>query len=321
MTGHYRRFELADAIRQEVISGLHRGLLEPGSRLTGTRDIANRFDVSPRTAMAAYRILEAEGFIELRERSGAFVAQGSPNAPMLTQLAGWVVEILLQARVRDIPPAEFPERIRRCVETLRLHAGCIAGNADQADEICHEMKNDYGISSENIEPELMQMDASDAQRRLSKFDLFVATAAHATATNAMARALGKPALTVTLRRDLMSEMARNLAKGPVYIIGSDPRFRDALSTVFDPTEGGHNVHPVILGEDDPDEIPETAVVYVMRSAYDRLPDSPLRRRIAPVPRVFSRDMARNLLGLIVRANMTALKLQKNPAGSSAGFFF
>ena len=39
---------------------------------------------------------------------------------MLTQLAGWGVEVLVRGLRRNIPPIEFPERVRCCLETLRL---------------------------------------------------------------------------------------------------------------------------------------------------------------------------------------------------------
>jgi hypothetical protein len=44
----------------------------------------------------------------------------------------------------------------------------------------------------------------------------------------------------------------------------------------------------------------------MPSARERLGDTPLTRRVVPIPRVFSTDTARELLTFIIRANIAAL---------------
>jgi hypothetical protein len=104
----------------------------------------------------------------------------------------------------------------------------------------------------------------------------------------------------------MTEMTRLLREGPVYFVGTDPRFANALRAIFGPTGSASNLRPVILGRDDPDAIPENAPAYVMPSARERLGDTPLTRRVVPIPRVFSTDTARELLTFIIRANIAAL---------------
>lgn len=302
-----RRGDIADVIRQRILSGLHIGTLRPGARLPSTRDIAEEFDVAPRTVMSAYRLLEAEGLVELRERSGIYVAPGeSGQTAMLTQLAGWLVEVLLDARSREIPPIGFPERVRRCLETLRLRAVCVAGNADQSEQICYELQHDYGIEAEHLEPHALVAPDADAQRALTQADLIVSTAVHGTAAHHVARRLGKHAITVALRQDMMSDMTRQLADGPLYLIGSDSRFRAAAHAVFDPTGHGTNLRVLIVGEDDLRGVPADSPVYVMGRAHRALGDDELARRVPPIRRVFSRDMSRELLTFIVRANIAAM---------------
>lgn len=302
-----RRDEIADTVRQRIISGLHRGALVPGARLASTREIADEFGVVPRTAMSAYRVLEAEGFVELRNRSGIYVGKGSGGrGALLTQLAGWVVHILVDARAREIPPAAFPEHIRRCLETLRLRSVCVAGNADQLDHICRELHEDYGIESEGLEPEQISDPDADSQRAISRADLFVTTAVHSARVQQVARSLNRPAITVSLRQEVMGAMTRQLSRGPVYFIASDPRFRQALHAVFFATGHGGNARAVIVGEDDVTAIPPDAPTYIMRLAHERLGDSDLARRAAPLRRVFSNEMAHELLTFIVKSNMAAM---------------
>ena len=172
-----RRDDIADTLRQRILSGLHLGTLRPGARLPSTREVAEEFDVAKRTVMSAYRSLEAEGLVELRERSGIFVAEESGGeTSMLTQLAGWVVEMLLDARAREIPPIGFPERIRRRLETLRLRAVCVAGNADQLEQICYELEHDYGIRSDSVEVAQLRAPDAESERALRQSDLLVSTA-------------------------------------------------------------------------------------------------------------------------------------------------
>ena len=302
-----RRNEIADAVRQRIISGLHLGTLTPGVRLPSTREIADEFGVAPRTVMSAYRLLEVEGLVELRERSGIYVAAGGRGgAIMLPQLAGWVVDVLLDARAREISPLGFPDRVRRCLQTLRIRAVCVAGNEDQLDQICHELHDDYGIESHPLEPEQLTAPDAEAQRAIDRADLFVTTAVNAVRVQHVARRLGKPAVTVVLRAELMNELTRHLAAGPVYIVASDPRFRVALHAVFAPTGHGANAHAIILGEDDLAVIPRDAPTYVMRLAHEKLGDSELAHRVVPIRRVFSNEMARDLLTFIVRSNMEVL---------------
>lgn len=302
-----RRDEIADMIRQRIISGLHLATLRPGTRLASTREIAEELDVSPRTVMGAYQLLEAEGLVELRERSGIYVAPGeSGGAAMLTQLAGWVVDVLLEARAREIAPIAFPERVRRCLETLRLRAVCVAGSADQIEQICHELHNDYGLESEGLEPEQLTSSDSEVQRALRQADLIVSTAVQASRVQHAVRALGKPVFVLSLRPDLMSEFTRQLGQGPVYFVASDARFRDVLRTVLDPTGVSGNLRVVIVGEDDLESIPLDAPAYIMGRAHRLLGDTELARRLMPVRRVFSRDMARELLVFIIRANIAAM---------------
>lgn len=104
----------------------------------------------------------------------------------------------------------------------------------------------------------------------------------------------------------MNDLTRQLASGPLYLIGSDPRFRDAARAVFEPTGRGTNLRVLIIGEDDLEGIPPGAPVYIMGRAYRELRGGEIAQRVTPIRRVFSRDMAREILTFIVRANMAAM---------------
>ncbi len=302
-----RRAEVTGAIRQRIVSGLHLGTLAHGDRLPSTRELSDALGVTPRTVMAAYRELEREGLVELRPRSGIYVAATQASGGgLLTQLAGWVVEVLVQGLTRNVPPIEFPERVRRCLETLRLRAACIADNRDQIHSLCTELHADYGLETDGVE--LKQLAAPDdvTQLALRRADVLVTIALHSAEVQRRARELAKPWIVVSLRPDLMSEVTRLLAKEPIYFVATDPRFGNALRRIFEPTGHASNVRLIVLGRDDPGAIPDGAPTYIMRSARKQLGDTPLAGRVIPTPRVFSTDTARELLTFIIRANLAAM---------------
>lgn len=162
------------------------------------------------------------------------------------------------------------------------------------------------MDSEGLEvTRLVELDA-EAQRALTRADLVVTTALHATRVQRVARRLGKPAITVSLRPELMSELTRELAAGPFYLIGSDPRFRDAVRTLLKPADDAVQLQVPNVGEDDRATIPADAPVYIVGRAHRLLGDDDFTRRIRPIRRVFSREMARELLTFIIRANIAAM---------------
>ncbi len=71
----YRR--LADEVRQQIA----RGALRVGDRLPSVRSVQRLHDVSAATAIAAYVLLERDGQVEARERSGFYVAARRASEP------------------------------------------------------------------------------------------------------------------------------------------------------------------------------------------------------------------------------------------------
>src|SRR5262245_44600110 len=64
-------------LRQAVLEGR----LKPGTRLPASRLLADELGISRTTVITAYDQLASEGFLDLRQRSGVFVARDLPTAP------------------------------------------------------------------------------------------------------------------------------------------------------------------------------------------------------------------------------------------------
>jgi len=75
---HVERMEavtLQSQIREKLVSAILSGQLVPGKPIPSTRAMAKRLKVSRNTVMIAYQELEADGYLEARERSGFFVSE------------------------------------------------------------------------------------------------------------------------------------------------------------------------------------------------------------------------------------------------------
>jgi hypothetical protein len=101
-------------------------------------------------------------------------------------------------------------------------------------------------------------------------------------------------------------VGRLLAAGPVYFVGTDPRFASKLERLFGGQEGSANVRTLILGRDDVADIPADAPAWVMRTARERLGAMPAHVRALSTLRAFAASTQRELLRFVVQANLAAL---------------
>lgn len=311
-----RRDHVRDLLRQRVITGLHLGLLAPGGRLPSARSTAAEVGADYRLVVAAYRELEREGLVRVKPRSGISVAPGANQpAAALPRLAQRVIDVLVGEVVAGAPAPEFPEQVRRCLETLRLRAACFECNADQIHGLCAELERDYGLDAHGFDI----ADLAVEERlpiELRRADLLVTTSFHAAEVRGLAERLEKPWMAVSLDPGLRSELVRLLSRGPVYWVVTDPRFADKLRHIFQSEEGVENLRPVLAGQADAPEIPDDAPVVVMASARDRFPDSPLVRRGRQL-RGFSKETARQILTFVVEKNLAALHGDASLAADAA----
>ena len=67
-------------IRDEVVRGIAQGELAPGDALPSVRNLASDLGINLHTVNKAYALLRDEGFVLMRGRSGAFVAQPAAAA-------------------------------------------------------------------------------------------------------------------------------------------------------------------------------------------------------------------------------------------------
>jgi DNA-binding transcriptional regulator YhcF (GntR family) len=303
-----RRDDVAELLRDRIVTGLHVGRIGGGDRLPPTRTLAQEFGVNERVVLAALRTLADEGFVDLRPRSGAYVVPPHPTGgSALPDLGSWLVGMLIQARSRGLAPREVSEYARRCLETRRVRAACIECNRDQVHLLCSELSGDHGYTAESTE--VRELSVDNPPLAIRRADVLVTTLFHAKPVQRAAERLGKPWIAVALRREIMRDVARYLRQGPVYYVATDPRFEKKLVRMLSPMAPVSNLRVMLVDRDDLDAIPPDAPTYVMTSARDHVASRFSGRRgpghpIHP-PRSFGDESARELLTFIIRANMAA----------------
>lgn len=100
-------------LMQQIRHGVETGALRAGERLPTIRRLAEELVINPNTVVRAYRELQHEGVVELRQGSGAYVGQTVVERGRVmtkaTKLVGSAIERLAALGLSE-------EEIRRIVE-------------------------------------------------------------------------------------------------------------------------------------------------------------------------------------------------------------
>lgn len=303
-----RRADIVDVLRRRLTAGVRAGTLLPGDRLPSTRDVGARLRADPRVVLAAYRELAAEGLVELRARSGIYVAERETDGPLGQPAPAWLVEVLASGISREVPAPDLAEWLRRSVETVRLNAAVVARTTDQLEGIAGELRALYGIEAHCVEEQRI-VAGTRLPSDLRRADLLVTTEALEERLRPLAATLNRPLVVATIRPDLVGDEWRRLLARPVHVVVADPRFAELAEAFLDETVRRKfrdaQVHVLVVGRDDVARLPEDGAVYVTRSARERLNGAPLPGVPVPPARTFSPEVTRTILGLMVRENLRA----------------
>jgi DNA-binding transcriptional regulator YhcF (GntR family) len=300
-----RRAEIVDVMRRRVLGGVGAGTLRRGDRLSSARELAAEFDVDPRLVLAAYRVLSAEGLVEIRRRSGIYVAATPEVAGGPAVVAeGWLVDVLYQGIEHGISAPRLGEWLRRCTASRRLRAAVVAGTADHIEGISAELREDYGVdtipfSAEVLEPPLR------TPNELVAADFAVTPEQYVEPLRRVLRPLGKRVIGVAIRTDVDPEVRLALSRETVHVLVVDPRSAGIVRASAGEHASRVQVH--VVGQDDLRAIPEGAPLYVTRSARQRLGAAKLPGRVLPSTRLLPPSSGREILSLIVDANLRAMR--------------
>lgn len=306
VTPRRRRADIAETLRRRIVTAVSAGLSRRGDRLPSAREVAAEFDADPRLVLAAYRILAREGLVSIRRRSGIYVAavpEVAGGPPVVAP--GWLVDTLTAGLEQGVPAPKLGDWLRRCVTTRRVRVAVVAGSEDQLESFCGELRDDYGFDAVPFAPEAIDRPGALPSEILHA-ELVAAPEPYAAA---LRRALPAESRVVTLelRTDIDAVWRREMQRGPFYIVISDRKTVPFLERSM----AGHAeaVRTLVLGQDDLGAIPDDAGVYLSRAVRRRLDGKPVRGRVLPPARTFTARTARELLAVLVQANLTAMQGQ------------
>lgn len=105
-------------LMEQVKHAITTGALEPGEQLPSIRKVAEDLVINPNTVVKAYRELEHDGVIEMRQGTGAFVRESSGlnqktkrlnvAVPLVRELIGRLREMgLREEEIRRLFESEF----------------------------------------------------------------------------------------------------------------------------------------------------------------------------------------------------------------------
>jgi len=95
------------------------GELRPGDALPSVRNLAGRLRVNPATVVQAYRDLESDGFVEMRQGAGTFVQEVVPErraSERTKQAADLVRQLLAEAGRLGLTTRELRHAIAQQLE-------------------------------------------------------------------------------------------------------------------------------------------------------------------------------------------------------------
>ena len=102
-------------LMEQVKHAIETGAIRPGEQLPGIRPLAEELVINPNTVAKAYRELEHEGVIELRQGAGAFVSANAGAKKLTDRLrAGQAIVAAAMERLHARGVTE--EEIRRLFE-------------------------------------------------------------------------------------------------------------------------------------------------------------------------------------------------------------
>lgn len=242
---------LTAKFREHLAGALYAGDLYPGDRLPSIREFAEYVAVNRKTAERVYRVLEADGMVELRPRSGVYLSRGvlteeSQNAP-----PEWIARLITDAADTPEGLVALPDLIRRYVGGREISCACVDGTEDLRVGLTGELRRRFGLRVYPLRggPFVDPAEKARLARDLADVDIVVTTPYHA-ALARIARELGKPTAIAVPDPSFVEALRVRLDAGALDLLCVDREFgsrllnllplslRDRLRVVTVDDEGG-----------------------------------------------------------------------------------
>jgi len=110
---------------RQIRDAIATGALKPHELLPGVRGLASDLGVNLNTIARAYRLLEEQGFVQIRDRSGVEVAEPARRAPAEASAAlrEELWHVLLRMRQAGMAPTSIRRETERQLDKLLMPPG------------------------------------------------------------------------------------------------------------------------------------------------------------------------------------------------------
>lgn len=245
------RDELIRDLRSWLLGELHIGRLEPAAKLPSIRQQARDQGIDHRLMADAYRRLEDEGLVEIRGRSGVYVARRQPARDHDSAEGRWLTGALAAAWQHNFDAARAA-RVLDLASSNRIRCACFESTEDHLDACCTELRQRFGM---NVDPVRMLgpgetgalAERARIRRKLGDVQVAVTTAFHAPVVRPLAEAARVPLLVVSLH-DRFRELLRERMQEGMTVVIADPAYADRARHYFS-TEIGVGRLRIVLASD------------------------------------------------------------------------
>ena len=299
--------DLTEWLRDRIVSGLHLGRLRAGDRLPSIRQVAAETGANARAVARAYRALEAEHLVEVRDRSGIFAAPQSRVGGVLPQeTARWAARVVVDGWKRGIAVDQVAAFFARCTTLRRVRCAFVEESEDAATAFVHDLREHLGVEAETVWLRDLPRtgDPERAPRALREADLVVTTAFDAREVAPLADALGKPLVAATVNLDMVAAVKRRLRGGSLTVICADPAFGRRLALQYQDLLAPPAVLRVIEADDRRSiaALDRAEPVLLTRAARQRLGKVSLPL-VFPHSPTISATSAHEIVELVIRLNL------------------
>lgn len=305
--------EFPSELRRIILGALHEGRITAGTRLPSIRELASRAGTTIYAAGRAYKMLEAEGIVRKRDRSGVYVASFEHDLEdPLPETAQWLGRVLKESYEHEVKLPTLPTLIHRWTRTATIRCACVESSEDYRYALCEEIRDHFGLDALAVSiPESASATQDSWKAEIAGMqppvDLIITTPFHAVQLRPLAAGLGAPLLVATLSPTSASLTAEFLAtRGSLTVVCLETAFGDRVATSLGPA-ARQRVRVVEADRvREIDCIDRKEPILLTRAARARLSGEEFRLLVARYPS-FSADFAARLAERILQVNLKMLR--------------
>jgi DNA-binding transcriptional regulator YhcF (GntR family) len=305
---HVAEERLAQLLRGRFLAGIHTGRLNTGDRLPSYRDVSDETGLDLRAVARAYAVLERDGLVKVKGRSGVVVAeQKRIGDRVLAETGRWFTAVVREAWTRRIRVADLPEFVRQCTASRVIRCAFVESTVDQVESVGCELREDFGfdvsfVHMDRFAPLPEEGQASRLPAELRDADFIATTAFNASEMRELTGRLEVPLVVIRLNPLFLREVERTLADRVLTVVCVDPLFAERLRLMAG-EEHPERIRTVLAS--DPGAVGRLDLsqpVLVSEAARRQLADMDLPRSFPDQPMI-SPQSADELAELLVRMNL------------------